>query len=120
MKSTDFIKLLLIINGYDRNISVEVDKAKTDVTCVNYHIYAEDNEGNYIQFDEQTLSCTLYVLMEFFKNHPHEQPTEYIGIPTSDLLSEDRRRLIRRNNDEILKNSEDFSISNICKTVKFF
>jgi hypothetical protein len=113
MKSTDFIKLLLIINGYDREVSVKVDKAQNDITCVNYHIYAEDIKGNYVKFDEQTLSCTLYVLMEFFQNHPHELPTEYIGLPTSDLLSDDRKSLIRHINTENLKNSEDFSIDYI-------
>lgn len=109
MSGKDIIKLILILNGYDRNINIETWKDGEDKTVVWYEFSAMNESRDEINIEEPTLTGALYTLFSTLFGNNFNCPIDYIGETVTNLLNDNVRNDIikRKEQDKIYNNIYD-------------
>lgn len=101
MNGSDVIKLILVMNGYDRNINIETWKDDEDPTLLWYCIQAQNSKRDEIDIEEPGLTATMHILFSELFGTAYNSVPDYIGMTVKDLLDDKYRNDIIRRNEEI-------------------
>lgn len=91
MKNTDFLKIILCLYGYDRNINVS--SYRGDYGAVGYDVSAQNSEGDtYSEVCCEPFTFHVAMILKYMKENNVDLKSNWWGIGTKNLLDLDYRQ----------------------------